>query len=40
MPGSLEAERPARFVMPKAVNRARFVRFLAKKSVSRGFAPG
>ena len=40
MPGSFEADRPARFVMPKAVNFAFFVRFSAKKLVSSGFAPG
>ena len=40
MPGSFETERPARFVMPKAVNLAFFVRFSAKNAVSSGFAPG
>ena len=40
MPGSFEAERPARLVMPKAVKRAERVRFSEKKAVSSGLAPG
>ena len=40
LPGSLEAERPARLVMPKAVNFAFCVRFSEKNAVSSGLAPG
>jgi hypothetical protein len=39
-PGSFEAERPARLVIPKAVKAALRVRFSAKNSVSSGLAPG
>jgi hypothetical protein len=39
-PGSFAAERPARFVIPNAVNFAAVVRFSEKKAVSSGFAPG
>ena len=40
MPGSFEAETPARLVMPKATKAALRVRFAAKKAVSVGLAPG
>jgi hypothetical protein len=39
-PGSFEAERPGRRVIPKAVNVASSLRSVPNNSVSVGFAPG